>query len=205
MLTWLGAVPTDTPIIILLRHAERPPLDLSGGDYTRPITPRGAALARTLGGLLGARLRTLRTSPLTRCRETAEALRSGAGAACPVVPDHLLGDPGVYVADARLAQETWVEHGHEVVMAHLASSGAAPLPGLAEPITAAHRLVEHMLAAGHQAGFHVFVTHDSVITATVAQTLHMALGKEDWPGYLEGAFFWQGEAGIAIAYRDLWR
>ena len=200
---WLREVPSDRGVALLLRHAERPPLDLSERDASLPITPEGAALAQTLGRVLGDRLRSLRTSPVTRCRETAEALRAGAGAQCDVMPDRMLGDPGVYVADAEVAQRTWITRGHEAVMTRLAGIDAAPLPGLAEPIAAARRLVDHMLACLDEPGIHVFVTHDSLITATVARSLGRALGKNDWPLYLEGAFFWRHPDGVAVAYRDI--
>jgi broad specificity phosphatase PhoE len=198
----LSSIPSDRAVALLLRHAERLPLDLSEGDYTRPITAEGAALARRLGDHLGARLRTLRASPLTRCVQTAEALREGASARCEIALDRMLGDPGVYVTDDRLAHRTWIELGHEAVMEFLAGTGEAPLPGLAEPSAAARRLIEHMLAPERGPGLHAFVTHDSLVVATVARVVGKRLERCDWPRFLEGAFFWRGESGITIAYRE---
>jgi len=60
-----------------------------------------------------------------------------------------------------------------------------------------------MLAAcGSTPGLHVFVTHDSLITATAARILDEPLGREDWPWYLEAALFWPSERGIEARYRD---
>lgn len=202
VLRWLPEVPADRGVALLLRHSVRPPLDLSASDHALPITVDGAALARELGAQLGPRLAALHTSPLVRCVQTAEQLLAGAGVACDITLDRLLGDPGVYVVDVRVAGEMWIERGHDAVMAYLAGGEGTPLPGLADPTEASRRLVGHMLAPGRGPGLHVFVTHDSLVTTTVARMLGRGLGKADWPLYLEGAFFWRDGRGIVVAYRE---
>lgn len=202
VLRWLEEVPGDQPVALLLRHSVRDFLPPGDAGYALPITDVGAKLGRELGGLVGKRLRSLRTSPLLRCVQTAEVLREGAGVDLPIVCDRLLGDPGVYVLDGRRAWTNWESRGHEGVMAHLVEQHDA-LPGMARPDPAARFLVHHMLAAAQTApGVHVFVTHDSLVTATAARLLHRVLTKEDWPWYLEGAFFWRGSNGLHAAYRD---
>lgn len=82
-------------------------------------------------------------------------------------------------------------------------SGSPALPGMADPDRAARVLVRHMLAiAGDRPGLHLFITHDFVITVTVARLLGEPLGREDWPRYLEGASFRQAGGCISAAYRD---
>lgn len=203
VLHWLGSCPAEQPVALLLRHAARAPLPPDGVGYTLPITEAGTELGRELGRLLGRRLRSLRSSPLARCLQTAEALRGGAGADLPIVADRLLGDPGVYVIDEQLAWTQWQILGHDGVMQHLVSSSHA-LPGMASPDEAARALVGHMLTLAEGApGIHVFVTHDSLVTATAARLLGQALGSEAWPLYLEGAFFWRAADGLHVAYRDM--
>ena len=86
-------------------------------------------------------------------------------------------------------------------MEHLVSQDR-PLPGMADPAPAARFLVQHMLArAGDRPGLHVFVTHDSLVTTTAARLLGEHLGKDDWPWYLEGAFFWRQGGHLVTAYR----
>ena len=87
-------------------------------------------------------------------------------------------------------------------MAHLVSQDH-PLPGMAAPDPAARLLVRHMLTvAGNRPGLHLFVTHDSVVTSTAARLLGEPLGKDDWPWYLEGAFFRRQGGHLVTAYRD---
>lgn len=201
VLRWLSEMPTERHVALLLRHSVRPPFEPGDDGYALPLTAEGRALARDLGQRLGPRLATLHTSPLLRCVQTAEALREGAAVPCDVVPDRLLGDPGVYVIDDRLAKRTWLDLGHEAVMTHLVG-GDGMLPGLADSADAARRLIRHMLEPDRGAGLHVFVTHDSLVTATVARTLGRRLCKDDWPFYLEAAFFWREASGVGVAYRD---
>lgn len=202
VLRLLERAPTDRAIVVLLRHSVRDHLPPGDAGYVLPITDVGRRLALELGGHLRGRLRTLHASPLLRCVQTAQALAEGAGVSLAVVPSRLLGDPGVFVLDGRRAWANWERLGHEGVMRHLVSDTAA-LAGMARPDEAARFLVQSMLGeAANRPGVHVFVTHDSLVTATAARLLGRPLGRDDWPWYLEGAFFWPSEGGVHAAYRD---
>lgn len=202
---WLEEAPRDRPVAILLRHSVRPHLEPGDAGYSLPLTEDGVRLATDLGRRLGARIRTLHASPLVRCVQTAEALRAGAGIDLTITHDRLLGDPGAFVHDGRLAGPIWRSMGHEDVMRCLVSDDA-PLPGMASPDPAARFLVHHMLAhVGDEVGVHVFVTHDSLITAAAARLLGEPLARDAWPMYLEGAFFWREGDALHTAYRDVRR
>jgi broad specificity phosphatase PhoE len=199
---WLAEVPADRPVVLLLRHSVRDYLPPGDAGYVLPINAVGTQLGQELGRMLQGRLRTLHTSPLVRCRQTAEVLRESANASLPIVADPLLGDPGVYVVDGHRAWANWEALGHEGVMAHLVSAEDA-LVGMARPDAAARYLVHHMLAtAGEVPGLHIFVTHDSLVTATAARLLDRPLGVDAWPWYLEGAFFWRDQTGLHAAYQN---
>lgn len=198
----LSRVPSDRAVVVLLRHSVRDDLPPGDAGYQLPINEVGHRLASELGKHLRGQLQTLHASPLPRCIQTAKALGEGAGAALEVMPDRLLGDPGIFVLDNRQGGANWKELGHEGVMHRLVTQPTA-LPGMARPDEAARFLVQHMLAVGaDRPGIHVFVTHDSVITATAARLLGHPLGASDWPWYLEGAFFWRDDEGVNAAYRQ---
>lgn len=197
----LAELPCDRPVAMLIRHSVRDHLPPGEAGYMLPITEVGERLARELGGLLGARLRSLHASPLLRTMQTATRLAEGAGLrGVTTREDRLLGDPGAFVLDNVLAGAAWRELGHEAVMAHLVADDG--LPGLAAPDAAARFLVRHMLAQTDSGpGIHAFVTHDSLITATAARLLDAPLAKDDWPWYLEAAFFWDSGDGVEVRYR----
>ena len=200
---WLAAIPKNAAVAVLLRHSVRDDLPPGDAGYALPITRAGVLLARELGELLGARLRTLHASPLPRCTQSAEAMRAGAGLDIPIHLDRLLGDPGAYVIDGKVAIQNWQEKGHEGVMNCLVNQDEA-LSGMAAPAVAARLLVRHMLAiAGNHPGLHVFVSHDSLVTATAARILDERLDVTHWPWFLEAAFFWQENGFVTAAYRDM--
>ncbi len=202
VLRLLERAPTERAVVVLLRHSVRDHLPPGDAGYVLPITDVGRRLALELGGHLRGRLRTLHASPLLRCVQTAEALAEGSGVSLAVNPNRLLGDPGVFVVDGRRAWANWERLGHEGVMRHLVNETAA-LSGMARPDEAARFLVQSMLGeAASRPGVHVFVTHDSLVTATAARLLGRPLGLDDWPWYLEGAFFWPSNDGVHAAYRD---
>jgi broad specificity phosphatase PhoE len=92
---WLAEVPLDAPVAFLMRHSERGELPIGEICNEMSITEVGARLATELGRVMRGRLRSLRTSPVLRCVETAACLQRGADYDQAVMRDHLLGDPGV--------------------------------------------------------------------------------------------------------------
>lgn len=198
----LEKIPADRPIAMLLRHSVRGPLPLGDVGNAVPLTEAGWNIARELGAKLGERLKTLQSSPVPRCIQTAQALKDGAKVCANISNNSLLGGPGVYVLDGDAAWNNWVTLGHEGVMNHLVSQNDA-LPGMARPDEAARFLVNHMLnLAGDSPGFHVFITHDSLITPTVARLQNAHHDPSDWPWFLEGALFWRSSKGVHVAYRE---
>jgi hypothetical protein len=196
-------VPKDRPVAILLRHSIRADLSPDHVGYSLPITEEGWLLALALGEKFNARLKTLHSSPLTRCLQTASAINAGAGLDLPIIHDRLLGDPGAFVVDDQLAWSNWIKLGSEGVMRHLVSHPDA-LPGMRNPDEAAYCLVNHMLTvAGSRVGIHLFVSHDSLVLATAARLLAEPLTGNYYPYYLEGAIFWQSEQGLHTVYKDL--
>lgn len=198
----IANAPTDRPVVLLLRHSARGPLPVGEAGNNVPITGSGKRSAVELGRKLGAHIRSLHSSPVPRCIQTAKALRKGANAELDIAVSRLLGDPGVYVLDGDLAWRNWERLGHEEVMRCIVSEDE-PLPGMAQPDEAARILLRHMLtSAGDSSGLHLFVTHDSVITATVSRLQGSPHGPSDWPCFLEGALFWQSEEGVHVVYRE---
>lgn len=197
-----AATPLDRPVALLLRHAERPPLAPGEHGTDLALTARGLRCAELLGTTLGPRILSISTSPVRRCRDTAEALRRGANIEVDIVDDHLLGDPGVFVLDPELAWTHWQTIGHEAVVEHMAYEDP-PLPGLAPAHSAALKLVQHMRLAlsDSHAGLHVFVTHDAVLFPLVARVLPSPRHRHAWPAFLEAAALWNGNDTPIVSYR----
>ena len=198
----IANAPMDRPVAILLRHSARGLLPEGEPGNDVPITLCGKFSAEELGRQLGSRIQSLHSSPVPRCIQTANAVREGANAEIDVVVSRMLGAPGVFVLDGELAWGNWERLGHEEVMRCLVSEDD-PLPGMAQPDEAARFLLRYMLvSSGDSCGLHIFITHDSVITATVSRLQGIPHGPSDWPCFLEGALFWQSEKGVHVGYRE---
>ncbi len=192
-------LPAHRPVVIFLRHAERPPLPAGANGDELALTDGGRRAAHALGAILGRRISSVTTSPVRRCRETAVAIMTGAGLALEVAVDRLLGAPGAFVADAEVAWENWQRLGNDGVIEHLARSDQL-LPGMVAPAAAVGRLidlVQRQLNEG--AGLHVLVTHDAVLAPFVSRLL--GPGQVVWPDYLATALLWR-EGGRLRLWSD---
>lgn len=198
----LSLLPSDRPVGLLVRHAERPPLAYGELGLSYSLTEQGRDAARRLGVEIGGRLRSCRTSATLRCRETAELICSGTDV--PVVPDQMLGEPSVLIVEPEIAVQNWKRLDNDGVIRHLATSDEA-LPGMRAAPEAVALLTEHLvrsLAAPTggpaAAGIHVFVTHDVVLATFVSRTLR--LGEAIWPGYLQAAGLWCEGPHLLLAW-----
>lgn len=199
---WLAEAPIDRPVVVLMRHSVRPPIPPGETGNELLLTEEGERLAAQLGETVGRRLASLRTSPVKRCVQTAEALARGAGVHLDVAADRLLGEPGAYVANPELAwEQVWRRMAYEEII-NAVVDGRPDLPGFARPRRAAGRLLEHMLEHATTPGVHVFVTHDSVVLPTAAHLLGRSLRKPDWPWYLDTVVIWREGDGYEIRYRE---
>ncbi|MEK8021046.1 MAG: histidine phosphatase family protein [Candidatus Parabeggiatoa sp.] len=198
----LKQIPCDQSAVLLLRHSERPPIPLGQTGDDLPLTEQGSWLALTLGQHLNGRLRSLSTSPVRRCMETAELLQLGANVDDVLIqPDHLLGDPGIFITEPSLAWQTVQRLGMEQVMTRLMNKDSQ-LPGFSNPVNAVSELINHTLCQMQSGpGLHLFVTHDFFITTTVAMVLNRPLPVEDWPDFIEGVFFFHDGKQLIMRYK----
>lgn len=191
-------IPRDRPVALLLRHAERPPLGPHDVGLQTALTEAGTLAAEALGRALAPVLKEIHTSPILRARATAEAMARGAGRPLGIVADRLLGDPGVFVADADRAWANWEAHGADHMLDLLADPG--PMPGLRDPAVAARRLVAHLVDHDDPGpGVHAFVTHDALLIPLLAMTWQRPLPLP-WPDFLAPVAVWRDGAGTRLHY-----
>lgn len=193
----LAQAPGDRGVAVLLRHAERGPLPEGAPGDEVPLTEAGLAAARALGGALGGRVRSVHTSPVWRCVQTARAIAEGAGCPGPLARSALLGAPGAFVADPAVAWEAFLAQPFGVLMDRLARGGA--VAGFHALDLATRTLVDDLLRTATLPGLHVHVSHDSV----VGLAFHHLLGRRawtGWPGFLDGGVVWQEGVGVCVAW-----
>lgn len=188
-------------LVLFVRHGERE--SVASHEFPRydaPLTESGHRAAESVGTILGSRLVTVRTSPVPRCVETALAIIKGAGRTGNPELDRLLGDPGAFVVDGDVAMAELVERGFHPAVRQLGNG--ARLPGFAAPDLATTQLLALAISllTANPSGVHLLVTHDLILATTVARIRGIALGENEWPGYLHGLAVWLDNRQLVTRY-----
>lgn len=187
----------DAPMVLLIRHADRPPLPPGGGGKKVPITEFGARRAAKLGELLEGRLARAASSTARRCQQTAEVVMQAAGLP-PVVREHdVLGMTGPFVADLGRAMRLTDQLGMgTVVRALVAGQELAGMRGLHQGAEILLALVKMRLGISldptrqAEPGVTLMVSHDAIIMPTIAAfTGDRFVGS--WLDPLDGVAFWR--------------
>jgi hypothetical protein len=185
----LKTIPTNNAVALIIRHSIRENIPEGQVGKEAGLTYEGKILAKSLGALIGNRLSSVTTSPIDRCKETAEYIISGASLDFSFATSTLLGDPGVFISDSELAWQNFQALGTAGVMLHLANKDYA-LPGMRIPRIAAKELLTAMLNIT-KPGIHLFISHDVIVSGIAGQLFGGIETNENLPNYLEGAFFWK--------------
>ena len=164
--------------IVLIRHAHR-----EGGLLPQanvPISEQGWLQTFELGRVLAKYFSpdVIVSSPVLRCRQTAEALASAVGAS-HVTLSQSLGDPGALVIEEALVQEQLTAN---ALTFHSYFSGAV-VPGMRSHADA-FELLSSDLARHH--GLVVGISHDWIV-ATIARQAGVTF-PEIIPDFLDGVW-----------------
>lgn len=172
--------------LLLLRHAERPPIVTLAAAYVTDLNAAGRAASHAFGVQLGQK-RTIGevfASPISRCLHTAEEIVRGAldGARPhpPVVPllalhfdQRLSGIPGlatVYLNDPGFIELAAEPHSPRYALLKKNLLSSLPVPTQPGVVNLA-------------------CTHDVIVTFLLASLLGLpSAALDDFPGYLEGIF-----------------
>ncbi|VEN74734.1 hypothetical protein EPICR_50008 [Candidatus Desulfarcum epimagneticum] len=172
--------------LLLIRHAERPPIPEGSFGIDLPITPKGGEESFFLGKKLGEKLRHVRSSPVRRCMETASKIVSGSRQELSVTPDAMLGRPGAFICDESVSGKNWDTFGHKGVRQRLFYEDE-PMEGFYPPGQAALNFLKHMALHLPPKGFiTLFVTHDIIIAAAAVRLLNLESHDKIWPDFLSG-------------------
>ena len=184
------SLPAHLPVVVFMRHAARGALPPGRPGTEVPLNDAGRAAAWALGTQLGPRVRSLRSSPVGRCVETATLIGQGARLDLPCPLDVMLGEPGAFITHGRLAWESFRRLPLPAVIEALMRPSPVP-PGFRPPGQAVPMLVQHLLHQTRgQPGLHIAVTHDYMVTLLALQLLGLTPAEELLADFLEPVIFW---------------
>ena len=183
------------PRLLLLRHTDRETIEPGDPGVSTPLTELGERRALALRQHLsdgGQAADWGLSSPLLRCRRTAELLAVSAASS------KLLGAPGCFMLDETRGGEIFAQHGVEpVVRAHLEGETWGCMSSAKDGARLLfERLREHLFL---EKGTGIAISHDVIVMPTIAW-LTGARFVDSWLAPLDGAvltldsFVWRGEA-----------
>ena len=173
--------------LILVRHAERP--DIPAGEVGNEVllNAKGLQASFAFGQSLNQNIISIRTSPISRCVQTATEIAKAVGydrSNIKTCTD--LGSPGYFISDGSLAWRHWQEKGSQRVNQFLLD-GSESWDGFNDLKKSAAKFknkVEQTLKIS-QNGTHLWVTHDTILAAFAARVLDEPITIDQWPEYLE--------------------
>lgn len=172
--------------LIIVRHAERPDILPTDVGNEVLLTEKGKVESRLFGENFTQEILSIKTSPIGRCRQTAEIIADVAQFPISEIEDStLLGDPGFMIDNADHAWEHWVKKGHEAVNQHLIS-GQEKWRGFVDLEKAVSSVKKEILSLlmDSPSGTHLWVTHDTILATLASRLLPQNITLEHWPEFL---------------------
>lgn len=203
-LALLDRVPEGTAAALVIRHAERE--DIPPGTFGNnvPLTGPGWRAAYRLGmGLSRWPAGIVKTSPLPRCVQTAEAIIAGSSWQADAISDTLMGDPGPFVVDVKLAGGLMLDLGIAAVVARQLSATEPPDGMRPTPVGVQLALNSVADALCAQRGASVFVTHDAVLAVLVGTLYGLTVDGFRWPDYLDALVLWADSDSVRFLWHGL--
>jgi len=193
---------------LLIRHSERPHIASAVGTNEVALTPAGVEAAASLGRQLASRHKNIRLfhSPVLRCAQTAEAIRTGAqdnGATATVHgPRNCLG--GSYLVDHTSALPLADQLGPKFVRTWF-SGGISPaiIKSLSDAL-AEHTqyILSELGSSPAPATLDVHVTHDWNVMVIREGIFGICYEDVGWPDYLDGIVLHESNGRRIASYHD---
>jgi len=175
-------------VSLFIRHSERPPIDPNDKTFGQALalTPQGITLAHGVGRLLaGFDDVRFATSPMVRCRMTAQCIAEGMGLPdVPVTDEPRLGLGCFYYEDPVNLQDVMRQQGYLSFMLDYFRKGVAPY---SRPLDVATGQMVAWLKDATIRQLNVLISHDIFIAALLTGLKVRTYSADNWVGFVHGA------------------
>ncbi len=131
------------------------------------------------------------TSPIGRCVQTAEYIKTGYNRDVEIVETLALGAPGLHISDAKLAGEYYLKFGIDKIYKMFLEG--VKIPGVPTDNEFNRLMSDFLITNTYDNGITIFVTHDILIALyhyCISKTIYT---KENWVKYLSGIILKDGK------------
>lgn len=170
---------------LILRHADRD--KIPDGEFGNDVLLNSKGIERSIefGKLLKKhRIAKIYTSPVERCIQTSKYISKGYGSEIEIIETTALGNPGLHIADDRVAGEYFLKHGFHYILDEFIA-GKFP-PGMPSQDDLQIKMDYFVKEASGAEGLTLFITHDSLVAMYDFVLSGKIYTKENWVQYLSG-------------------
>jgi broad specificity phosphatase PhoE len=180
----------EDKISLLIRHSDR--YDIPNGSEGRdvPLNKNGKLNAMKFGEKISAyKLNKIITTPLDRCRQTAECIAKGYGQAIEIEPSNTFG--GLHLSDWKKANEFLSKEGYPEWYKRIIND--VSVEGIQSAVQYNKLMTGFLTENTTENGLTIFVSHDFLIAY-----YHYSLDKtiyswDNWVKYLSGLILKDGK------------
>jgi len=202
----LKIIPENTPVAIVMRHAER--FDIKRGEVGLDVslTEDGEKSAFKLGSdHLKGKISNVYSSYIQRCIDTGENILKGAeNTNIKIEPMAILAGDEIFINDFQKMAEFYMTNGM-LTLLDLAYD-RKEIVGLNNVEASVYSFINVILEKiENQNGISLFITHDMFISLIAGEIFRHKTTGENWPDFMEPIFIWKDGSDIKLFFRNYFK
>lgn len=175
----------DSKLALIIRHADREQIPAGSFGNEILLNEKGINNSINFGrDLKQHKINCIYTSPVERCIQTGQYLKEGYEMELPSHTTKALGDPGLHIADDKLAGEFFLKHTFDEMYRRFMLGEA--IPGVPSAKDFEQKMTAFIKENTVENGLTIFITHDSLIAFYHYCLNRVVYTKENWVNYLSG-------------------
>ncbi len=202
----LNMIPKNTPIAVIMRHAER--FDIKRGEVGLevPLTKDGEKSAFKLGSeYLKGKISSIYSSYVERCIHTGENILKGVGNInIKIEPLAILAGDEIFINDFMKMSDFYMTNGM-LALLDLAYD-RKKIVGLNNVEASVYKFINIVLEKiENQNAINLFITHDMFISLIAGEIFRHKTTGENWPDFMEPIFIWKEGSDIKLFFRNYFK
>jgi len=193
-------------LCLIIRHSERNHIPKGKHDIETLLNENGIKRAKDFGKILRyfEDIKII-SSPVERCRETAKYIFEGFGKkAYDVQLSNILGEPGPYVYDGKIAVDYFINQSvYEVVKRQQNGEILNGIYHIEKGSKILYDFAVNRFIEIKKNNILVLVTHDAIVAPFVNYYFKEWFDENNWVDFLEGVFITQKNNQIIMNRNNL--
>lgn len=177
---------------LLIRHGDRDQIPAGSFGNEVLLNERGKENSIKFGkDLIGLKVNKIYTSPIGRCVQTAENIAFGYGTNIEIIETKVLGAPGLYIYDDKLAGDFFLANGFGEAYNRFIND--LKIPGMLSKNLLKSKMTDYLRETTNEKGLTIYVTHDMFIAFYHYSMNKAVYTKENWIKFLSGLLLNDGK------------